>query len=268
MINDEVNIYMNNSFRPKFTENQKLILNSQVSGCCPKCGIKLIVNNGGRSTKRFDIAHIYPLNPNKETLILLKDIKFDKSKINYLDNLIPLCPNCHREYDNGFTEEKYKEMRNIKDEFIRIEETNRLINEYPLREDIRNIIDLLVQNITVDNKEMNIGYQAKKVEEKINDTMGRLKKMKIISNVRQYFGIIKQELKRIDEKKFGDAELISLQIKSFYVDQRRMSNNQEEIFTNIVKWIDRKTNNISHEGSEIIASFFVQNCEVFYDCTE
>lgn len=46
--------------------------------------------------RHFEVCHIRPIqNFPKETLI---------SEVNHLTNLIPLCPNCHWEFDHGFVQ--------------------------------------------------------------------------------------------------------------------------------------------------------------------
>lgn len=49
--------------------------------------------------KDFEIAHIYPLNPTKDEIELLKD-EIRLGNVNDLTNLIALCPNCHNSYDD------------------------------------------------------------------------------------------------------------------------------------------------------------------------
>ena len=59
------------------------------------------------------------------------------------------------------------------------------------------------------------------------------------------------------------AYLISTQIKSFYLKQKILESSQQKIFNNIVDWIHNKTHPETNDAAEIIASFFVQNCEIF-----
>lgn len=46
--------------------------------------------------KHYDVAHIKPVSDFSENVLILK--------INDINNLIALCPNCHWEYDNGLIE--------------------------------------------------------------------------------------------------------------------------------------------------------------------
>ena len=41
-----------------------------------------------------------------------------------------------------------------------------------------------------------------------------------------------------------------------------------EIFERMVDWVHNKTLKISREACEAVISFFIQNCEVFYEISE
>ena len=47
-----------------------------------------------------------------------------------------------------------------------------------------------------------------------------------------------------------------------------ISKDKTLIFSKIVEWIKNNTQSNSVEACEAIVSFFVQNCEVFYEITE
>lgn len=59
------------------------------------------------------------------------------------------------------------------------------------------------------------------------------------------------------------STMISLQVKTYYLLQKKQTQNQQIIFKNIVDWIRHRSGSHSTEASEIIASFFIQNCEIF-----
>jgi hypothetical protein len=52
-------------------------------------------------------------------------------------------------------------------------------------------------------------------------------------------------------------------VKAFYVQQKAMELSQHVIFTNVVNWLVAKTKPKTVEAAEIVASYFVQSCEVF-----
>ena len=59
--------------RPQITDNQELLLFSEVDGVCPNCPNVLMYDKNGRKNKNYEIAHIYPLNPKPEEVKVLKD---------------------------------------------------------------------------------------------------------------------------------------------------------------------------------------------------
>ena len=108
-----------------------------------------------------------------------------------------------------------------------------------------------------------ISYSPKKVDDKLNDTITRPTKRKIKNNVRDYYVFIKGKLAVLDQNDPDLSEIISQQIKIFYLKQKRFGYDQQVIFENIVAWINSKTKPNSSDASEILASFFIQNCEIF-----
>ena len=59
------------------------------------------------------------------------------------------------------------------------------------------------------------------------------------------------------------TEIISSQIKTHYLLLQKQSNNQKEIFNAMVTWLQKQTKQNNQEASEIIISYFIQNCEIF-----
>jgi hypothetical protein len=86
---------------------------------------------------------------------------------------------------------------------------------------------------------------------------------KIHHNVSDYFVHVRQRFQKLDREKPGTAVLISSQVKTFYLAQKQQGWSQQQIFAGVVSWIVAKTKPKTQEAAEIVASFFVQNCEVF-----
>ena len=77
--------------RKKFTENDNLILYSEVEGMCPLCPNTLMYEKNDQNRKNYEIAHIYPLNPKADEIKLLKDQERLSTDPNDLKNQICLC---------------------------------------------------------------------------------------------------------------------------------------------------------------------------------
>jgi hypothetical protein len=59
------------------------------------------------------------------------------------------------------------------------------------------------------------------------------------------------------------TEIISSQIKTHYLLLKQQGGNQKEIFEAMVSWLQKQTKQDNREASEIIISYFIQNCEIF-----
>ena len=98
---------------------------------------------------------------------------------------------------------------------------------------------------------------------KIDNTLSGITKKKIKGHVSEYYHVVKTKLIAIDGIKQSSSDLISSQIKSYYLKTSQIHEDQQSIYEEMVKWLNKKTNSISYDASSIIISFFIQNCEVF-----
>lgn len=160
---------------PTFTPALILALCAQVEQQCPNCPNPLFRRKGGRSYREFEIAHIYPLHPKPDEVILLKDEERLSADPNHEHNLIPLCFSCHNIYDNPKTIEGYRDLVAKKKEIIAEQGKIEIFHQHTLEEEITKVINSLLSNtLSVDN---DLTYEAKKVDEKINGSMRPLTKV-------------------------------------------------------------------------------------------
>lgn len=246
--------------RKGYGENFDLLLFEEVDGVCPKCTTSLIVDKNGRKIKRFEKAHIYPLNPRSDEVSLLENEERLSIDVNAYENLLALCNGCHDIFDNGRTVEEYREMVAIKKALLRHGRSKRTWSEYPLEQDIANIIEeLSVDDIVF---EEDLALDPKQIDRKADGTLKPLTKRKIKRDV-EYFKFIQEKLKAIDSIEPTRSELIAQQIKSYYIKLEGIYATQEEIYYEMAKWLSKKTKSSNEQASSIVISFFVQNCEVF-----
>ncbi|WP_460353073.1 MULTISPECIES: ABC-three component system protein [unclassified Pseudomonas] len=248
--------------RKSFGENMNIVLVTQVGGVCPRCDVQLMYSKASRKNKNYELAHIYPLHPTGPELLLLQSEERLSKDVDHEDNLIPLCVTCHTKFDKPRTVDDYRRMVQTKKGFIEAERQRALIGEFAIEEDISQIIDALYAGEDMSSLG-ELSLQPKKLEDKLNDTMTNLTKNKIQYCVTNYFMFVRKKLALMEAEKPLSAENISLQIRLFYNRQAQGSDCQQDIFRNIVEWINSKTKAKSVEAPEILASFFVQNCEVF-----
>lgn len=248
--------------RHHYSPAQNVALVTQVSRVCPLCDEPLFYEKLGKSYKNYEIAHIYPLNPSSDEIELLKGEVRLSEDINHEDNVIPLCKVCHGMFDKPRTVEEYRNLVNIKKRLIQRSGQESLWKTYVIEDEISEIIDSLYDENNF-NDICEISYSPQTVDKKLNETVTRPTKRKIKNNVRDYYIFIKDKFVSFDQSNPDFSEMISLQIKGFYLRQKRFGYDQQVIFENIVAWINSKTKPRSNDAAEILVSFFIQNCEIF-----
>lgn len=247
--------------RRKITPNELLILHSEVDGVCPLCPTTLIYEKNGKNQKGFEVAHIYPLNPLPKEIILLKNEEKLNSDSDHSDNLICLCNPCHKRYDKDKTVEEYRELVKKKKDILKRKKEQEIWAKTSIEKEIFEIIELLVyQDLEFED---NLEYNPKTIDDKSNESITVLTKRKIHKNVQDYFYKISSKFKELDFLKPMTTEIISSQIKTHFLLLKSQGNNQKEIFEAMVSWLQKQTKQDSREASEIIISYFIQNCEIF-----
>ena len=248
--------------RKTFSPAQNIALVTQVNRICPICDAPLFYNKSSSSYKQYQIAHIYPLNPKTEEIELLKNEERLSEDLNHENNLIPLCTKCHVKFDKPRTMEEYRNLIKIKKSLLYTEKQQDLWQQYQIENDIKRVIESLYSN-NLPNAGCEIDFIPKEVDRKLNESISKPTKRKIKNNVADYYILIKSKFASMDMENPDSAYLISTQIKSFYLKQKILESSQQKIFNNIVDWIHNKTHPETNDAAEIIASFFVQNCEIF-----
>lgn len=248
--------------RIKYTPAQQTALVTQVDRVCPLCSDSLFYKKKSRTYKNYEIAHIYPLNPKPEEEKLLRNELRLSEDVNHENNVIPLCIDCHGKFDKPRTLEEYRNLFNIKKRLIAKSSQEEMWGRYNIEAELSLVIDALYNDPDPDI-EAELEFTPKAVDEKLNSTLTRPTHRKIKSQVRDYYLFIKEKFSVLDQSEAELSETISLQVKAYYLKQKRLGLDQQDIYENIVAWINAKTKPKTADASEIIASFFIQNCEVF-----
>lgn len=251
--------------RIKLTENPKLLLFAEVNGVCPTCPNQLIYEKNKKKYKKFEIAHIYPLNPTKPELELLKNEEKLDSDPNSLNNLICLCVDCHTKFDKPRTVEEYRNLVAIKKKLINQNKEKEVWNNTKIEKEIYDIIDLLSDKDFEFKPKDILNYNPKTIDNKTDESITYLTKRNIHRNVQDYYSKINKKFSELDKLEPLTTETISSQIRTHYLTLAKLNKeiNQKDIFDGMVKWLSKQTNQQSNEASEIIISYFIQNCEVF-----
>lgn len=255
----------NKSKRRQLTPNDKLILYAEVDGVCPLCPNQLMYAKEKSNQVGFEIAHIYPLNPTEAEAELLNNEERLSSDPDNLDNLICLCTDCHPKFDKPRTVEEYRELVEKKKKIIAREKDVGLWKNSSLDNEIEEVIHLLLDDEYDPNTSDILSYDPKAIDDKVDNTLAPLTRRGIHLNVRDYYTRISNKFSELDKLTPLTTETISTQIRSHYLRLKKLdtSRSQQEIFDGIVDWLDKRTNRISKNACEIVASYFVQNCEIF-----
>ncbi|TKJ91416.1 HNH endonuclease, partial [Paenibacillus sp. CFBP13512] len=239
-----------------------ILLYGEVDGVCPLCTKELMYVKEGSSQKKYEIAHIYPLNATKEEKELLKNEEVISEDLNSLLNVILVCIECHNKFDNPRTVKEYKQLLALKKICIKKGKIKNKYVNYQIEEEIIIILNQLHLQVT-ELESTELSLNALKIDEKADNTLSKLTKRAIKNNVTDYFLFVKNQFAEIDKINEASFETIAIQVKSMYMQLQRNGCDQEEIYTHLSDWINKKTSNISLEASKIVVSFFIQNCEVF-----
>jgi len=248
--------------RRKYSASEELCLTTQVEGNCPLCGSGLFYTKKSKSYKAYELAHIYPLNPTPAEIEELKNESLLHSDVNHPDNLIPLCLACHGKFDKPRTVKEYRELANQKKSLIRRSQQQEIQKSYQIENDIQKVIEGLYSDSNALN-ELDLEYDPKSLKDKFDHTLLIPTQQKIKHNVSDYYQYIKARFLEIESENPNSSVLIYSQVKTFYLKQKSLGLQQQDIFSNIVEWFYVKTKPQTVEAAEIVTSFFIQNCEVF-----
>lgn len=248
------------------TEKQVKILLEEVHGVCPipGCGKSLVNIINGRVYNQYEIAHIFPCNPNDFQKLNLKDVQVDGENSESLDNKIALCRDCHKIYDDDTTEVSYNQMLELKRKLAVELKAKKEISSVLIEDDIVKVISVLASMNKEDlDKSGNLEYKSLAISRKVEDYILR---SDIESKVTQYFNYVRDSFKRYDVN--GDRfELICHNVKGLYLKLKADKLAQHEIYDAITDWFVSKTQE-TRSACAIMTSFFVQNCDIFDEISQ
>lgn len=254
--------------RKRPTKSYEMLLLREVDACCPICHKYLFYNKGNQLRNKYEIAHIYPFSAKPEEEILLSGLERLSDDLDSIKNLIILCRDCHKFFDQPRTAEGYLEMVELKKRLI--QNTNVKDNRYnsTINEQMSVIINE-IQNYDDDKLDdlPQLSLSIKTIDEKVSDngdsSINNILKRNIKTNVTYYYTLIEDLLKQANSREIDSAEEISMRVKLYYIELKRKGINQKESFNFLVDWLHQMTGSKCRTTSEIIISYFVQHCEVF-----
>ncbi|KMK81812.1 ABC-three component system protein [Pectobacterium brasiliense] len=250
--------------RVKYHANEHSILYGETGGACPLCVLPMMFKKASSKHPSigYEIAHIYPLNPNAVQKQALVGYPIP-SDLNSLDNVILLCPTCHTKYDKDFKIEEYIKISEIKNGYISEARARLTASQHALQEEVHEILDLIVHDDGEYSDLSETKLDVSSLDEKLKRDMSPLQKREIRSNVIDFFVPIRNHIRLIEQRDQSAIRILQNQINSYYlIIERQNPGNKDIIFNHIAKWISIKSGK-SIIASKILTSFFIQNCEVF-----
>jgi hypothetical protein len=111
-----------------------------------------------------------------------------------------------------------------------------------------------------------LSFDPKLLANKFYKNEGAIKR-KIRNYVLEYYPFIRDVLKDLDGKNGFHQNILAEQIRSCFIKMNDKTQDKELIFQHLVQWIKTRTLTTHDSACEAVVSFFVQNCEVFYEIT-
>lgn len=250
--------------RIKYHTNEHSILYGETGGCCPLCALPMMFKKASSKHPSigYEIAHIYPLNPNSSQAKALENYAIPDD-INSLDNVILLCPTCHTKYDKDFKIEEYLNLLQIKKSYLSEAKAKLTASQHALQDEVCEILDLIVRDDVSYGDLSETKLDVSSLNEKLKTGMSSLQKREIRANVIDFFVPIRNHIRLIEQRDQAVIRILQNQINSYYlIMEKQNPGNKDFIFNHVSKWISLKSGK-SDMAAKILTSFFVQNCEVF-----
>lgn len=252
--------YLQPRKQPTPTKDTYFLL--EVGGMCPKCGKPLLITKGTRNHKLYQIAHIYPNSPLPSEITELAGLERLGMNCEDSENKIALCKDCHGYYDDHKTKDEYLWYVSKKKELMNAIAVKHAGYSFSLEAEISEVIRRLSSAKIVDLSAST--YRGVPIASKIPESHSMLK-TKVSSYVTMYFHFIQDTFFDLDLAKQLNFKLISNEVHTFFLKCVAEGLDYPQTFHTIVDWIKTKTLSSSIEACEAIVSFFVQDCEVFYE---
>ena len=215
-----------------------------------------------RSYRTLELSHISQRIPTPGEAEELKDVELLSADRNDLDNQIPLCTGCHTRLDKPRTRAEYDELFAVKRSLIERGRQRALMREYPIEDDIHQIVAALGNATFHEAADEDLSFTPQSVDAKCKSALPELIIRKIKRNVTDYYPQVQREFRALEQESPTKSQLIYSQVRTFYLKQKDLGLPKKEIYQNVVAWFQNATKTDMIEAPEVLAAFFVQNCEV------
>lgn len=255
--------------RDSYGDNEHSILYAETGGCCPLCMQPILFKKKGskKLSKGYEVAHIYPLNPTQSQAAALFGYPVPPD-VNALENVIALCPTCHTKYDKDFKLDELIRLREIKDGFLSESKAKQTVSQHTIQVEVCEILDAIATFDFDETAQSPTNFDVSTVDKKLRTGMSPLQKREIKVNAISFYVRIRDHIRLLEQQDQASVRILQNQINSYYLAMNKQNpDNKDLVFNYIAQWISTKTNK-PILAAKVLASFFVQNCEVFDVGTE
>ena len=248
--------------RKKIGETEDFIYLEEVDFICPLCGKHLYRKGEKKTNKDYQIAHIFPNSPTKEDLRDLDGVELLGNDSESFDNKIALCKDCHWDFDQNKSKEKYNKLIEKKKKVKTKRDVKVEISNINIEQELFTTIDWLLNIKPIDlGAYTPLSYDALEIKQKIEDE-DILLRNDIESNVRSYYVAIDNKISNLCKTTGSNMELVASAIRQSYLKSQKNGMTKTQIFESLCNWISSKTS-CNDIVARIIISYFVQHCEVY-----
>ena len=247
------------------TEAEQQLFLKEVSFTCPLCGKDLRNRKQRKSNKLYEIAHIFPNAPTDEQYVTLGKLPRLGANSESYENRIALCKDCHDQQDYHTAEADYLNLLQKKQQYLQSMELHEATFTMGLEDEIADVVKKITALKEDELEKLN--YSPVKLAKKFTAAELLLKKL-VSMYVTNYYPYIRELFKQQEGVNGFLLDTLSLQIKSCFTKLNAITSDKTAIFNQLVDWVFIKTGATSKPACEAVVSFFVQNCEVFYEIAE
>ena len=219
----------------------------EVNSHCPLCGDLLVTT---KKTKKY---------------YNFKTVKIGKTK-----EKIALCLKCADNYQRNHSDADDEQLLICKSEAQKSYEIQEIFTDEKIDERIQSLLYSISENIDFVNEDTDteLSMIAINIDKKIKKEFPLLKSR--ITTEIGYYTLIRNSFNELQQSTGFDFELFSLAVKKVYLSLCKKEINQQRIYIEMSEWIlgKSKCDESYRLAAELIVSFFIQNCEVFYDLTK
>lgn len=238
-----------NSGKKDLEQKYGLSLLQECNSLCPllECSKPLYVKKDDEKQPYFQIIQI---NPQKS---------YDR-----LSNLLAVCPKCAAKFNMQKTEHDILRLAEIKRRMQEKENISELASEEKIEQDITTLIEKITNAESSELSELN--YSPVELKKKFLPSEHQLED-EIKPRVVKYFNFINELLKQKVEKENFNETKFRRSIKHIYENLETEEFEKTQIFEAISERFYNMSKN-SHIACQILASYFVQSCEIFTEVAQ